>query len=316
MRKTLTLETFDYLGVKALRWTVGESTFEAVPELGARLMRWRCAGREMLYWPDDLIDAGQIAEAYGGNPILFPFPARCFVDGEAFQWTDPEGNCRPMPMHGLAKQGRFILTHVDDSGFVARFYPDELAHQSYPFDYLFSVAYRFASDQLMCEFILENRGSQSIPWTAGHHFYFRLPLIDGAGIAAHRVRIDAAKAGLVNLKTTGKLVGRSPFHREESLDDPQLANAVIHYGLRSNEACLLAESETDGVEIILRHGLQSPPHPEIAFVTWCPALDGAFYCVEPWMGPSNSPEHRIGLHWVPSGGRGSHVVTVRISDLK
>lgn len=313
MRKTLTLETFDYLGTKGLRWTVGESTFEAVPELGARLMRWRCAGRELLYWPDNLTESTQIAEAYGGNPILFPFPARCFVDGEAFQWIDPDGNRRPMPMHGLAKQGRFALTQVDDSGFVATFCPDASAHHSYPFDYLFSVTYRFAGDQLTCEFILENRGSRSIPWSAGHHFYFRLPLVDGAGIAAHRVRIDATKAALANLKTQGKLMALTPFRHEESLANPQLANAVIHYGLRSNEARLQAGSETDGVEITLSHGLQSPPHPEIAFLTWCPALDGAFYCVEPWMGPSNAPEHQTGLHWVEPGRSGSHVVTVRIS---
>ena len=279
-------------------------------------MRWRWAGRERLYWPEDLTDSGQIAEAYGGNPILFPFPARCFVGGEVLQWIDPDRMRRPMPMHGLAKQGRFALTQVNDSGFVATFCPDESAHQSYPFDYLFSVAYRFASDQLTCEFILENQGSRSIPWSAGHHFYFRMPLIEGAGIVAHRVRIDAAKACVVNLKTQGKLLSLTPFRTEESLDNLQLANAVIHYGLRSNEARLRAESERDAVEIILSHGLQSVPHPEFAFVTWCPALDGSFYCVEPWMGPSNAPEHHAGLHWVEPGRRGSHVVTVRISRPK
>ncbi len=312
---TRAFTSFDYLGVKALRWTVGESLFEVVPEVGARLMRWQRAGRDVLHWPDNLSDLGQIAETYGGNPILFPFPARCFVGGKACQWIDPDGMRRQMPMHGLAKQGRFALMHADDAGFVATFCPDELARECYPFVYVFSVAYRFGQDQLSCEFSLENQGNRPIPWSAGHHFYFRMPLLDNVGIAAHRVQIVSTKSCLVNPATQGKMVALPPIRNEESIDNPLLANAVIHYGLRSNVARLLARSETAGMEIILEHGASSTPPPEYAFVTWSPALDAAFYCVEPWMGPSNSPEHRTGLHWVAPGQRSSHVVTVRICEL-
>ncbi len=52
--------TFHYLGAEAFRWTMGESVFEVVPEIGARLMRWRIAGRDILHWPDTVASAFEI----------------------------------------------------------------------------------------------------------------------------------------------------------------------------------------------------------------------------------------------------------------
>lgn len=305
--------TFDYLGAEAFRWTVGESVLEAVPEIGARLMRWRIAGRDILHWPDTVAAASEIPFVYGGNPILFPFPARCFYKGEALRWISPDGGGRFMPMHGLARQGEFALSNVDELGFEAVFCPDDKAREAYPFDYLFSVAYRFKPNAISCELILENRGRQPIPWSAGHHFYFKMPLIDGLANAAHRVQIPATRACFVNLATKGKLVPLPPFKPDEGLDAPQLADAVIHYGLTSNEARLYVDTEGGRREITVCHGEKCPPPSEFAFVTWSPAPEGPFYCLEPWMGPSNATEHQVGLHWVPPGRRCSHVVTVKIS---
>jgi galactose mutarotase-like enzyme len=304
---------FNYLGTEAFLWTVGESTIEAVPEIGARLMRWRIAGQDILHWPDTVASASEIPLVYGGNPILFPFPARCFHEGEALHWIAPDGRKRFMPMHGLARQGKFALSKVDERGFEAEFCPDEQAHEAYPFDYRFSVAYRFKPHGISCELVLENCGRQPIPWSAGHHFYFQMPLIDGRPISAHRVQIPATKACLVGPATKGELIPLPPFRPDEALDNPQLANAVIHYGLTSNEARLSVDSQGARRVITVSNGEQCPPPSGYAFVTWSPSLDGPFYCLEPWMGPSNSTEHQVGLQWVPPGRRSSHVVTVKIS---
>ena len=305
--------TFDYSGSEAFRWTVGESVFEAAPEIGARLMRWRIAGRDILHWPDTIASASEIPSVYGGNPILFPFPARCFHEGEALHWIGPDGRNRFMPMHGLARQGKFALSKVDEMGFEADFCPDEKAFEAYPFDYRFSVAYRFTPNGLSCELVLENRGLQPIPWNAGHHFYFRMPLIDGMPISTHRVQIPATRACLVGPTTKGKMIPLPPFRADEALDNPQLANAAIHYGLTSNEARLYVDTKGTGPVITVCNGEKCPPPSGFAFVTWSPSLDGPFYCIEPWMGPSNSTEHQVGLHQVPSGHRSSYVISVKLS---
>ena len=43
------------------------------------------------------------------------------------------------------------------------------------------------------------------------------------------------------------------------------------------------------------------PPADAAVVTWSESADAPYFCVEPWMGPPNAPEHKLGLHLVPPG---------------
>jgi galactose mutarotase-like enzyme len=58
-------------------------------------------------------------------------------------------------------------------------------------------------------------------------------------------------------------------------------------------------------------GADRVPPPEAAFVTWTLDAQSPFYCVEPWMGPANAPENKVGLHLVAPGA--SDKFTVRVS---
>ena len=49
-----------------------------------------------------------------------------------------------------------------------------------------------------------------------------------------------------------------------------------------------------------------------AFVVWTEAPDSPFYCVEPWMGPPNAPEHGNGLHAVSAGTSATFGVEVAL----
>ncbi|RRJ97596.1 aldose epimerase [Opitutaceae bacterium TAV4] len=331
--------SFTCLDQPGLRWTVGESTFDVLPENGARLMRWRHAGRDIIHWPetpptglpiDAPASAADIPGAYGGNPILFPFAARCFDDGEPLYWRTPGGERRPMPMHGIARQGRFAVSianagdNAGENGFTATFLPDAAAREAYPYDYTFTVRYRFLPLGLTCEFVLRNHeGHHPIPWSAGHHFYFALPLSTGPSPALRRtgfrIQIPATRACVVSMHTQGKLLPHPLFPEDNSLASPQLADAIIHHGLRSNEARLYPISGDSNAplpplpSITLTHGVAPVPPPEFAFVTWSPSPEAPFYCVEPWMGPSNAPGHGTGLHWVPPGEQRSWTVGLQLT---
>ena len=165
------MEKVPYQGQNLTRWRVGNSTFLAMPEKGARLMNWNItlgdgSVREVLYWPENA-DFGDIAKVRGGNPILFPFNGRCFDRGEIFFWRAADGIRRPIPIHGIARQGDFKVTHQDARGFVAQFLPGAEAKASYPFDYEFTVTYRFEPFGLSCEFALQNLGREPLPWPLG-----------------------------------------------------------------------------------------------------------------------------------------------------
>ena len=156
------MEKVPYLGQTLTRWQVGQSTFLALPEKGARLMNWHIrlgdgSVRDVVYWPEIKV-LDDFAKVRGGNPILFPFAGRTYDRGEIGFWRDAAGVRRPMPMHGFARESDFAVTSLDSRGFAAELVPGEVARGSFPFDYEFTVNYRFEPLGLTCEFKLTNLG--------------------------------------------------------------------------------------------------------------------------------------------------------------
>lgn len=305
------METVPFLGQTLRRWRIGASTFLAMPERGARLMNWHLTHadgfvRDILYWPE-LSSLDNFHKIRGGNPILFPFSARTFDAGEAFHWRDPDGVRRPMPMHGFARQGTFKLSRLDAAGFAAQLVPDKAAHASYPFEYEFTVTYRFAALSLAVEFNLKNLDTRPIPWSAGHHFYFTAPWNDDETRAGYDLRIPATR--VVRQDAAGQLEPAPALPASLPLDDPRLVD-VIHLGLKQNSAIFGPRSGPGEVRVF--HGTNATPAPDAAFVTWTETATSPFFCVEPWMGPPNAPETKTGLHWVRPGQSQSFVVEVKV----
>ena len=305
------MEKVPYQGQTLTRWQVGNSTFLALPEKGARLMNWNVtlgdgSVRDVLYWPEDA-NFAEIAKVRGGNPILFPFNGRCFDQGQIFHWRAADGVRRPMPLHGIARQGEFKVTRLDARGFSALFVPGAEARECYPYDYEFAVTYRFDALGLSCEFALTNLGKEPLPWSAGHHFYFTLPWSEGLTRADYLIRIPATKR--YRHDPTGALVNGPVLQTEESLGNPAMVDA-IHGGLRGNEA-IFGEKGRPG-DVVVKLGSTPVPPADAVFVTWTLAPDSPFFCVQPWMGPPNAVENKLGLSLVAKGETQKFVVSVKL----
>jgi len=295
------MEKISHLGQTLTRWRVGQSTFLALPEKGARLMNWNVtlgdgSVRDVIYWPE-ASSLADFAKIKGGNPVLFPFNARSYDRGEIQFWRDSAGVRRPMPMHGLARQGDFKVTRLYAGGFAAQFVPGAEALASYPFDYEFTVTYRFEPFGLTCEYALRNLGTSPLPWSAGHHFYFTVPWSEGAKRSDYVLRLPATKRYKQDF-TTGQFLPGPTLQADENLANPALID-TIHTGLRSN-AIVFGEKGKPG-DVVVRLGTAPVPPADAAVVTWSSSDDAPYYCVEPWMGPPNAPEHKLGLHLVPPG---------------
>jgi len=305
------MDTLDDHGHRILQWRIGASTYRAWPEVGARLMDWKIAlaggrARSVIHWPDSP-DLAKPAKIRGGNPILFPFAARTFDRGDLGYWRAADGVRRPMPMHGFARDGAFALDHADDTGFTAVLQPGPATREAYPYDYRFSVTYTFAELSFWVELELANHGPEPLPWCAGHHFYFELPWHDGLTRADYTVRIPAKKA--FRHAADGHLEPEKNFTEETSLGDPAIVD-LIRCKLKSNLITFGPKSDEENLKI--RHGREPVPPPWAAVVTWTENDASPFYCVEPWMGPPNSPEHKNGLHLVPPGGSEKFSVEVSL----
>lgn len=294
------MERIPYLGQSILRWQVGPSSFLALPEQGARLMNWNVtlgdgSVRDLIYWPE-LSSLDDFPKIRGGNPILFPFAGRSYDRGEEGFWRGDDGVRRAIPMHGVARQGAFRVIRLDERGFSALFVPDAAAQAAYPFDYEFVVSYRFEPDGLYVELELTNHGASPIPWSAGHHFYFTLPWTAGLTRRDYTVEIPAART--LRRSETGQLVDGPRVQPRESVDNPALID-TIHAGLRGHEFQVV--ERTSGSRLHFRTGFINTAAQDAAVVTWTADEISPFYCFEPWMGPPNSPETRIGLHHVGAG---------------
>ena len=294
-----TMESFFQDGQACQRWCCGASTFTACMELGARLMRWELklptGVREIIHWPQSAT-LSDIAGVHGGNPILFPFPGRSYADGEKFAWLDAEGVKRSMPQHGLARQGRFKLTHHSENCVEAVFLPDAVAQAAYPYDYTFRVRYAFRELVLYCEFELENHDMRNIPWCAGHHFYFRLPWHDGLSRADYVLNLPSKKT--FRHGADGKLVPFREVTFPSDFANPAIRD-LICTKLKNNGVSFGPKSGEENIAIFIND--DPVPDSWTSVVTWTLDDESPYYCVEPWMGPPNSPSHKNGLHWVAPG---------------
>jgi galactose mutarotase-like enzyme len=293
------MERIPYLGHTIFKWQVGASSFLALPEKGARLMNWNVtlgdgSVRDVIYWPE-AENLDNIASIRGGNPILFPFCGRSYDRGEIHHWR-LDGVRRPMPMHGLARQGQFRITRLDEGGFSAQFLPDDAARAAYPFDYEFVVSYRFDPVAVFVELQLTNHGRTPIPWSGGHHFYFTLPWSPGR--ARHDYLLETSATKLLKRDDQGLLSDGPRVANRERLDNPALTD-LIHTGLRRD---LFGVTETaTGSRLLFRTSMAGSPTKDLAVVTWTQDEKSPFYCVEPWMGPPNASETGVGLHTVAAG---------------
>jgi galactose mutarotase-like enzyme len=307
----LSKETFQ--GHEIFNWHCGPSKFRMLPHRGARLMSWdlRLSGnlnRSVIYWPENA-DLETLAKVRGGNPVLFPFSARTFHKGKIHFWKAPNREVLPMPMHGFAREGTFKVMAVDDQSVTMRLNPTEENRKAYPFDYEFLVNYRFEMLSLEVEFILTNLGDQKLPWSAGHHFYFALPWHDGFGRENYRIVLPGCKGAYQ--AADGSLVSTEFKGGEVSMDDSALIDR-IHFRLKDSRIKFgLKNGEED---VTVRVSEAARPLPGATVVTWTESPDSPFYCVEPWMGPPNSPEHKKGLHWVEPGETDCFKVRVTLEE--
>lgn len=303
------MERIPYLGHTIHRWQVGSSTYLALPEKGARLMHWAMtlgdgSVRDLLHWPElDRLDA--IANVRGGNPVLFPFNGRTYDRGDIHFWRGPDGQRRPMPMHGLARQGDFRLTRCDEGGFSALFVPGAEAKEAYPFDYDFVVSYRFEKNGFYVEFELTNNGHAPIPWSAGHHFYFQIPWNPEFARKDYSVEIPASRT--VRRSESGQLVAGPALQPREPLDNPALPDTIFT-GLRGHQFQVV--ERPTGNRLRFRTGFANANAQDAAVVTWTMDDKAPYYCIEPWMGPPNAPETKVGLHLVGPGQTQKFLVEV------
>jgi Galactose mutarotase and related enzymes len=80
-----------------------------------------------------------------------------------------------MPMHGFARDLPFEVVEIGDTQIRMRLETTKQTRELYPFDFRFDVVYRLTGNILETTFETSSTGKASLPYYAGHHFYFSIP---------------------------------------------------------------------------------------------------------------------------------------------
>lgn len=278
-----------FQGQDLVRIGTGDNYLLLAPAHGGRLVRWVHRGQDILYWPDDA-DWSRVAKVRGGNPLLFPFIGRHFVDGEPGKWCDADGVVRELPQHGFARDMAFAVSDFSESVVSMTLASSDATRAGYPFDFVFTVSYRLVPEGLEAELEVRNTGSAPLPWYAGHHFYFALPHAQRSAS-----RLSLPPADRVRQTPDGGLTGAEPGERTYRLDDARLQDT---FHVLRGPGTLRLQMPAREIDFVLNVPGRAPWH---AITTWSEREDSDFYCVEPWLGLPNAIGHGAGLRWLAPG---------------
>jgi galactose mutarotase-like enzyme len=259
-------------------------------EHGARILRWERDGREIIRWPEDT-DWQNILKVRGGNPILFPFVARHFVDGKNELWRDAGGTVRPMPQHGFCRDAKFtVVEDGRENTLRMRLTDSEATRALYPFAFQFDVVVSLLpGSRLEVRFENTNSGTTPLSYYAGHHFYFALPHQQRADWTLH---LPCSAWG--RQSPEGAILREPAKSGDLRLDDATIIDR-FQIGPKTTKAPLSNSRTGQSLVFELEHPGSVPWY---AVTTWTQSDDSDFFCIEPWLGLPNAIHHGEGLRWL------------------
>jgi galactose mutarotase-like enzyme len=288
----------------------GASRLLVAPQAGGRLLSWKIDGAPIMHWPDapDWSKPGLIR---GGNPLLFPFIARQWVDGQVGMWRDAQGVVRDVPLHGFARDLPFAAQVAPQGDGVRMTLTDSAATRTcYPFGFRFEAAYQLADETTLdVTLTTTNTGDTRLPYYAGHHFYFALPHAQ-RGETTIALPRNVYRLQLADGTTTEAAPGATRYR----FDDPQIIDR-FHCLDGEPDAPVRIDmpSQQRAIEIDLRRPGSTPWY---AVTTWTLAPDSDFYCVEPWLGLPDAIHTGLGLRWLEPGATETAALRIRVSALR
>ena len=165
--------------------------------------------------------------------------------------------------HGFARQLPWRLEPLADGGGVQLQLADtEETLKSYPFSFLLTMEVRLAPGALEITTIVENRGSDTMPFSFGLHPYFNLSSLES-------VRFEGLPAQCLNHLTM------EDASTEEQME--RLADGIDLLVLPKGAVRLVDEAAGTSLELQLSHPLD-------LVVLWTEP-PRAMVCMEPWSAP-------------------------------
>ena len=285
------------------------AVLQIAPAAGGKMMTWHVDGEPVIFWPASP-DWSNFVKIRGGNPLLFPFLGRHFVDGQIGKWRDKEGVVRDLPMHGFARNLPFEhRIDADNHGLRMTLVDNDFTRLGYPFAFRFEAAYKLVDAvTLEVELTTSNPGEVPLPYYTGHHFYFALP---------HDQRtqssIELPRTEMRHQLPDGAISEAQAGAAHYTLDNAGIIDQFHCFTGPSDQPVRLV---TPGLSRAVNFDLQRPDSvPWYCVTTWTDAATSDFYCVEPWIGLPDAIHNGQGLRWLAPGKTETATLRLSVSSL-
>ncbi len=208
-----------------------------------------------------------------------------------------------MPSHGFARLLSFTYdVDIDGQDINMTLEDSHQTNQHYPFNFQFTIRYRLVDAGLDVEWSLTNTGDDPMPYYAGHHFYFRVPVTRRAETTL------SLPASLRQHALVGGGLSR-PVRGEQSysLADPRLQDQF--HVLQGDEP---AKLDMPWQKTSITFDLSQSACPWYALTIWAASPDADSFCIEPWLGTPDAIHHGQGLRWLAAGDSETALCRLRV----
>ena len=260
------------------------ATAVIAPDLGGWLLRY---SRPMpKHGPVDALHFSQAVvdryprEMWAGNPVLFPLVGsnRAGDKEHHYEWN---GRVFEMPQHGFARRSKWKVIEQTPISVSMELTDTEATRAHYPFPFRHCFTYRLSQGRLLWEQVIENRSSEPMPFGAGVHPYFAVPLTPKSERAACFVEIPDAK----RLTPVGRFerFTAKPFPAQNWSVDEDVSDTLFLTDLKKPELILI--DPVSELEVVFNFE-DAPQHRFVA--VWSKSTAHPFYCLEPWTSLPNA----------------------------
>jgi len=209
------------------------------------------------------------------SPVLFPFVGKLQQNQYLHQ-----GKTYPMTSHGFARDRRFVVEKINESGIRFTLEADKESWKIYPFEFVLKLTYKIVGNELITEYQVENKGDDQMFFSIGGHPGFRCPLNDGESFGDYYLEFEKLEPGLERWMVEGPFLSNKK--EKLVLDGKKLSLKENLFG--DKDAVILRNTNSSLLKFASKKHERNLVFKYDKFQWMAIWSKGPFLCLEPWHG--------------------------------
>lgn len=244
----------------------------SVDTFGAELSSFKVNGKEYLWQRDPAVWSNSA-------PVLFPIVGMLKGEGET---TLIDGKPYHMEIHGFAKDTDFELQNITDDSITLSIESNNETLKMYPYNFKFSVEYKAIENGFLQTYIIENNNDCDMPFVAGTHPGFNVPIFEGE-FSDHKLVFEKNENVSAYRIDVNEII--DDYNTETIFDNNN--EIALDYSLFDKGALAFEKLNSKWVKLLDKEGrgIKMDFADFDYFGVWQkPLLKPGYLCLEPWTG--------------------------------